>query len=232
MSSTTLYVIERDGSLTEWTEYKNSHGSAPAIWWTLAAKYVPGVRQLGETDYSKRGFMDGDVYREVWQLANRGGMEEFERRACWTTYDRAAVRIEDVPLYADALAEFARVHGPDHARAGYVFHIDAMAEDLRKVFADSEAHAWRGVAWNQTSVAGTWHSQVPTDDVRRETLTERIQATMDNATLVDGSTMASVIADEIMDIIGEIQEGDDRVDDNVDTFGCTWLPGPGVDIIK
>jgi hypothetical protein len=229
MSSTTLYVIEKDGSLTEWTEYKNSHGSASAIWWTLAAKYVPGVRQLGESDYSKRSFMDDDVSRELWQLANRGGMEEFERRACWTTYDRAVVRMSDVPIYADALDEFARVYGPTHERCGYVFHIGQMAADLRAVLIDGAAKEWRGVAWNQTSVADTWHSQEPTDDMRRAEISARIQEAMDGATLVDGLTLADVVADAVMEIIAEMQDGEDRVPDNIDAFGCVLLPGVGVD---
>lgn len=227
MSSTTLYAIEQDGSLTEWTEYKNSHGSAMAIWSTLAAKHIANVKQLGERDYSKRNVFDPDVTRELWQLANAGGMEEYERRTYWTTYDRAVVRIEDVPLYAEALAEFARVHGPEHERLGYVFHVGTIAEDLRKIYDEREEKSWRGVAWNQTSLADTWHSQEPTEEMRRSAISGRVQEALDGATLADGHTLA----DEVTDVVMEMQDGEDRVADNIDTFGCLWLPGAGIETL-
>ncbi len=81
MSSTTLYVIEKDGTLSEWTEYRNAHGVAPAIWHSLAAKYVPGVRPLGSKDYSGRDYLDREVSRELYRLAKTPGtMADFERR--------------------------------------------------------------------------------------------------------------------------------------------------------
>lgn len=168
MSSTTLYVIEKDGTLSEWTEYRNAHGVAPAIWHSLAAKYVPGVRPLGSKDYSGRDYLDREVSRELYRLAKTPGtMADFERRVYWTTHDRTAVSIENLPCYADAFAEFARVYGPDHERVGYVFHLGQMAEDMRKIYDERGEKGWRGVAWNQTSIESTWHQQKPTPEMKR-----------------------------------------------------------------
>lgn len=196
MSSTTLYVIERDGSISERTSYSNSHGSAPAVWSALSAKYIPNTVQVGERWHEgQRHWMLGDppASDDLWKLANAGGMQDFERRTCWMTYDRACVRTNDLLLYADALAEFDRVYGPIHERLGLAFHIGKMADDLRAVHADAEANGWRGVAWNQTSLADTW--------VRREPP-------------------------------GVEDEYDDGIPDNVDAFGCTWLPSAGVEVLS
>ena len=234
MSYTTLYAIARDGSLVEWREYKNSHGSAPAIWSTLAPKYVADVAPLGEhPGPHQRHWLFGDApgrpspMQELWKLANEGGMQEFERRACWTTYDRACVRIEDVPLYADALDEFTRVYGPVHERLGYVFHIGAMAADLRSIYQEREENGWRGVAWNQTSTADTWHSQEPTDEQRRDGYEKRVRDAVPGLREED----VDAVVDLMMEVAEAAEDGEERVEDNVDHFGCTWLPTANVNTL-
>jgi hypothetical protein len=160
MSHTSLYIITADGEIESYAEYRNSHGSAPQVWDILGERYLSDYHPHG-TQYDpaihRVWINDRSVLADLFRLANSGGMEDFERRTLWTTDDNVLVRIEDVPAYADAMAKFAEVYGPQ--RPGEVFSIGQQAEDLRRVYAELEAKGWRGVGWNQTSVGESFTSQ-------------------------------------------------------------------------
>jgi hypothetical protein len=135
VSATTLYKITNEGDLEVAATYRNSFGGAMAIWVILMAKYKPGCAAWDEKHLVP-----------LWSMANDGRMEEFERRTMWTTYDKACIRFEDMPLYAEAMERFAEVHGP--SQIGRAFSIPEQAADLRRLHAAGEL---RGVCWSQNS---------------------------------------------------------------------------------
>lgn len=183
MSSTTLYVITKDGTLEEYAEYRNS-----------------------------------------W---------EFERRTCWATYDRACLRTSDIPLYAEAMERFANFY--ESAMEGKVFSIPEQAADMRKIFAEAEANGWRGVCWNQTSVAECWEDEEATEDEMRSMLMERLRelgAIGDNDETACLTDSVGSILDVALAFIDDMRGVEFRVPYNVDRHQRHWwLPGADASVL-
>jgi hypothetical protein len=180
MSTTTLYAVLPDGTLSEQGKYNNGHGSGPAVWSILAPKYLPNVNRATRGDErfwdvidpAKRHWMEPAVLKELCALANAGGMAEYERRTMWATCDDVVVRIEDVGCYAAAMAKFAEIYGPIQDRRA--FSIGDQAKDMQRIYDEHKEEGWRGVCWQQHSCSNNFGSGEMTEARRADLLGARL----------------------------------------------------------
>jgi hypothetical protein len=140
MSRTTLYGIEEDGSWSVIAEFRNSHGSAAAVWTHLVEKY----------DIDPDGFIY-DRWEKLWkEKKHEARFLDYEWYVLMTTYDRAVLPADLVPVVADAMERFYEEY--KSVRPDYVCSLDAQAKALRMAVAEGTAY----FAWNQTSVCESW----------------------------------------------------------------------------
>jgi hypothetical protein len=115
MSYTSLKSFDATGLRTV-KRYQNSHGFAPKIWNSLCERYFPHERwAMGAWELL---WKDKSLVFQPW-----------ERIVLRSTYDRAAVKAEDVPQYIEALGLFDKFYTkPDH-----VNHLLSIAADAQQL---------------------------------------------------------------------------------------------------
>jgi len=155
MSTTTLLLVypDTDKEPKELQYFKNSWGSAPAIWGALYDKYVP-------KDHPYQSFMTDD---RIWSLYNDARLEECERKILTATFDNWYVRAEDAHDFHVAMMCFLKLHKPEPDR---VNHLQKIAEAVLSA-ADNDPEDAFGVWW--TSVAerpfqGPWEENEENDE--------------------------------------------------------------------
>jgi hypothetical protein len=140
MSYTTLYGAPKKGELEILQEYKNSHGSAPAIWSHLSQKHLGQRHLFGDEEYKK-----------LWALQDDARLEEYEKTALVATFDNCMIKTKDLPRVIDAFEKvYAATQNPQ-----YINHLSAIAGDLKTV----DAKQYAAVCFCWTSVCGdAWYS--------------------------------------------------------------------------
>jgi hypothetical protein len=143
MSSSTLYAVFRT-TATRIAEYRNSYGTAPAIWGHMCEEYLHEDRS---------SWLFGVRDKGLWDLAKNPAVPEHLRLCHVFTFDHALVPRDCLGRMADALnlaySDLIRRH-PNH-----VNHWQAIAADLRKAKVDRRA---LGIGLGCTSVADPWAS--------------------------------------------------------------------------
>lgn len=175
MSYTTLYAINRNGEPVEFASYKNSHGSAAAIWDILTATYVHGGKPL---DFNLDRHRIGEPMPKHWAFDSpavfaaigeryQTDMPDRDAVVYFTSLDEAAVKVDDLPFLVEHMRVFANFWSGQ--MQGRVFHLAAQADDIQRIYDEREANGWIGVCWDQTSLSETrWGPTFAEDDEHHE----------------------------------------------------------------
>lgn len=140
MSYSTLYQVFKT-TVRPVAEYRNGHGTGPAIWGELREGY------LGQKRF---GYGQNDDW--LWALA-RTKLVPLSLRACHViTFDYALIKPEHAQVMAELIAE-----GGAMLSREYVNHFPAIAEDIASHKFDRRA---LGLAINCTSVSDLWEEWV------------------------------------------------------------------------
>lgn len=139
MSTSSLHAIFKTVA-TELREYRNGHGTGPAIWGHLEQHYLGGDRF--------RWFSSDD---KLWKLA-RDERVPLCLRACHVfTFDGAVIPPDKLAPMAELLAEGGRIIG--ESAPEYVNHFPTIASDLASLRLH---HRAVGVGLSCTSVSDMW----------------------------------------------------------------------------
>lgn len=140
MSYTTLYAAFEDGDLVEYGTFKNSHGGAMMIWNAILETYLP----------CKEGEYAFEKIPMLWEQPEyQKDMPRWEIHVLESTYDKVAVKREDIPKFVEEYRAFrAR-----YRKATRVCSLGEQADAIAKAY-DEGCIA---IAWNQTSTNGDVH---------------------------------------------------------------------------
>ena len=139
MSCTEMYVVEPNGDVVGYDEFRNSHRGSAWIWSEecRAAGLAPHAWLMAGLD---GGEGEGHGVR-VWEDDYLASIDPLRRAAMISTFDNLIVEPEWMDYVADALEAFEP--GTEN--------IKGQAVAMRKAKAEGK----RGVCWNQTSVNGS-----------------------------------------------------------------------------
>jgi hypothetical protein len=152
VSYSTLKVVDANGDVVPYRQYRNAWGWTPRVWMAMCERY--GIRD-------QYGYTSSDAWQELWRRVHKAkdvSIEPFEDDVLLSTYDNAVIQQKDFARYAESLEKFAAKH-PVPER---VDHLAAIAKDVRGMPTDA-----LGLCWWCTSVAeDPWvlFEAVPTAD--------------------------------------------------------------------
>lgn len=93
MSATEIYGVKSDGTIGYVGEARNAFRGAMHVWSSLCDKY----RISG-------GVFGG--YQELWKLADKNILEEFENIVMKSTFDNVIIKKEYIPLLLESYKEY------------------------------------------------------------------------------------------------------------------------------
>lgn len=153
MSSTEMYLVDGDGDVVHWREFKNSHGGAAAIWSVLTQHYL----KLDAYAWCEQRVLD-----RLFDAAPR--MDPIDRVVLLSTDDDVMVKRDDVPSLADAFDAFYDRWKAQ--RVGMVFSLREQAAAMREALEHEDT---QGICWNQTSVnESPWYEPMPGETIDGE----------------------------------------------------------------
>jgi len=129
MSYTEIYGVKTNGEVVFVDEVRNAFAGAFHVWQSLADAY--GIQG---------GMLGG--FNQLWKMADKGVLKDFENITMKATFDNVVVKKEDVPNLLQAFKEYDKTYPnsnlPEQARI--------ISEEI---LLDED---FIGVCWNQTSV--------------------------------------------------------------------------------
>lgn len=141
MSYTTMFIVPKKTQLKPFKEYRNSFGSAFAVWSYLWDKYL----KTHEHDY-----MHGTTqYERLWPVWKDSRLLECEKICHTMTFDDAIIKQADLKFVSDKCTEFAHLYAAKNPSAAN--HWKSIGEDLLLV--PKSAY---GVCFRWTSVTDQW----------------------------------------------------------------------------
>lgn len=118
MSETLLHGIPRWGIKVcpVLAEYKNSHGTAPAVWDFLSNRFL-----------NKKNYHHIEDINDLWKISRRDDVPEALRQVMKMTYDNAIILNEDIPQAVKDIEVYLKeIPLPSQ----YINHWAQIAEDL------------------------------------------------------------------------------------------------------
>lgn len=141
MSHTTILSVSESGPMVPIYDFENAWLSAMHIWMRIDKKYN---MYPGENGFSMALIMGR--LSKIWNICDDKKFPIFERLVVASTLDRAILRQARFREMAEAMSQFATIHG-----AG------TLGEQAAAIMSLNQNNAY-GVAWRQTSVGhSTWY---------------------------------------------------------------------------
>ncbi|MGX7745819.1 hypothetical protein [Rhodopseudomonas parapalustris] len=132
MSSSSLWVMDKNFNGTELTEFRNSWYFSPIVWDVLSDKYIP---QLISTPYGykKSIIMDSSLFRPLNDKVNNCGC--IADRICWEMSNQQIFFTKDKELIANSILQFVEVNSKfsKNSDGEYLLKAEHIAKRFKEI---------------------------------------------------------------------------------------------------
>lgn len=142
MSTATLKIINPNGDVVDYKEYKNAWGFQPYVWDAIYDKYFKDPTYPYDSWMSLINRDNPERTKKFWHMVYDKNFPIWTRRVVAWTYDNAILEADQVEIMSDYLKEFKKTYDMKER----ICHLLNIADDITNYKDECFGFCWHGTS--------------------------------------------------------------------------------------